>query len=147
MAQTPPSNDPTGGYRNAPTSAPAPPGGPNALPSDAGLFQHLLVVDTAKILRGAAEFRTAAEDARTSVADARQRTEGGELRATPWGSDPLGTAFGSQYVPVAQAMDQALDGIVGLLSEIADRLTAASGLLTGADDFAMSTAKSLRSGL
>jgi hypothetical protein len=44
-------------------------------------------------------------------------------------------------------MDQALDGIVGLLSEIADRLTAASGLLTGADDFAMSTAKSLRSGL
>lgn len=145
MAPTAPSYDPTGGYRNAPTGAPAPPGAP-AMPPPDGLPDSLLVVDTGKIAQAVAGFQAAAGDTATAAAAARTGTEGGELGATPWGGDPLGSAFGSQYLPVAQAMDQALGGLAALLSDVADRLSTAKGLYTGAEDFALDTAVHLNSG-
>ena len=146
MAQTPnEAADPTGGYRNAPTSAPTPPPVVGPPPSDAPVFANVVVVDTSKIDMGAAGFAAAAGDAQNVVTLTRAGTQNNELGATPWGTDPLGAAFGAQYVPVAQAADQAMDALAGMLSDIADRLTTASKTFTGAEDFALGTANSLRS--
>jgi hypothetical protein len=143
MASTPAPYDPSGGYRNAPTGAPTPPGLPGPPPPDANALSNIIAVDTAQIAQAAAGFRAVAGDTRTAVNEARSRTEGTSLGATPWGQDPLGNAFGTQYAPVAQAMDQALDSLVALFDDIADRLAATGGIFTAAEDHAIHLASSL----
>jgi uncharacterized protein YukE len=144
---TPASNDPTGGYRNAPTGPPTPPAAPGSAPSEGTVFQDPLVVDTGALVNAAALFQAAAGQAATRIAAARARTEGAELGATAWGGDPLGAAFGEQYTPTQQAMDRALNAFAALLGDIGGRLTSAAQLYGGAEDTAADLASTFRRGL
>ena len=144
--ETPPTIDPTGGYRNAPTSAPPSPGAPGTQgPSEGTVFTDPIVVDTEALTSAAAMFHAAAQAANAQIQAAHAQTENSEEGATPWGSDPLGAAFGESYVPVQQAMDQGLAALVALLDDIGDRLTTAAGVYTGAEDDAVDIATSFNS--
>jgi hypothetical protein len=127
----------TGGYRNAPVSAPAPPGAPAGSPGSGFSTDGVVVVDPDQIRIAAAGFRRVAEDVRSAVQDAMNRTQGGSLGAAPWGSDPLGKSFEAQYVPVVQPFTEALNQLHDLFDGLADRLTSAAADLTGSEDTAV----------
>jgi hypothetical protein len=143
MASTPDPPGAAGGYRNAPTSAPASPGAPGGSPSVDFSIDGVVVVDASQLRRAAAGFQAVADDARAAVQNALNRAEGGTSGTAPWGSDPLGKAFESQYLPVAQPFADAVNALPELFDGIADRLAAAAKTFTAADEKVVELASSL----
>lgn len=114
---------PTGGYRNAPTSAPGVnPAGGDSPPSWNLPTDGVLSVDLVELERAVSTFQEAAAAASQSVNDAPLTGDGSVFGIAPWGSDPLGAAFGSQYAEPAQCMRAALEALTILLQETADKL-------------------------
>ncbi|MEV0088375.1 hypothetical protein [Saccharopolyspora sp. NPDC050642] len=116
-----PLDGPTGGYRNAPTSAPEA-GYGLAAPQEWTPAGGVLSVDQTELRRAVALFQEAAAAARSSAGKA-PRVAGQGL--PPWGDDPLGAAFGGGYRDPAEQACAALDELSGLLGDVADRLVAA----------------------
>jgi hypothetical protein len=137
---------PTGGYRNAPTSSPVPPGGPGPVPPDGFTTQGVLVVNTAELGLAVTAFQDVAAAVQAATSTVVDGTEGGSLGNAPWGSDPLGASFGAQYVPVAQALNSALDGLGQVFSGIASQLAATQSAFASVEDENVNLAVSLGSG-
>ncbi|MCE7010057.1 hypothetical protein LWC34_54115 [Kibdelosporangium philippinense] len=108
---------PAGGYRNAPTGAPAVgaavPGGSTPW-SPSGQFS----VDTGELAQAVAAFRGAAESAVAAQAGMPSAT------GTPWGTDPLGKSFEGQYLGPAEGVQDAVSALARLLEDTADKLDA-----------------------
>ncbi|MFE0022030.1 hypothetical protein [Amycolatopsis sp. NPDC059021] len=114
---------PTGGYRNAPTSAPgidpfpattnpqwtAPPGG-------------VISLDQRELAGAVAKFHEAAAAASRAASGAPRTGDGTAYGVAPWGSDPLGAAFGGRYADPAQHLPTALEALSKLLDGVADQL-------------------------
>ena len=126
--------DAAGGYRNAPTSAPVPPGGPGPVPPGTVATQGAYVVDTDKLGLAVTAFQDVAAAARAATSQAAAGTEGGSLGNAPWGSDPLGASFGAQYAPVAQALTNALDGLAQVFAAIASQLALTQSVFAAAEE-------------
>ncbi|QIZ35019.1 hypothetical protein [Saccharopolyspora sp. ASAGF58] len=116
-----PLDGPTGGYRNAPTAAPGvgyESVTPSAWTPPAG---GVLSFDRTQLRRAVALFQAAAASARSAAGKA-PRVAGQGL--SPWGGDPLGSAFGSNYQDPAEQACTALDELSDLLDGVVDRLAA-----------------------
>jgi hypothetical protein len=137
---------PTGGYRNAPTSAPVPPGGPGPVPPDGFTTQGVLVVNTAELGLAVTAFQDVAATTEAATSMAADGTAGGSLGNAPWGSDPLGASFGAQYAPVAQALNGALDELGQVFAGIASQLAATQSAFTAVEEENFNLAISLGSG-
>ncbi|MEV0699387.1 hypothetical protein AB0I53_15915 [Saccharopolyspora sp. NPDC050389] len=117
-----PLDGPTGGYRNAPTSAPEAgyeSAEPAARTPPAG---GVLSFDQTELQRAVALFQAAAASAGSAAGKAPRVAEQG---LPPWGDDPLGAAFGGGYRDPAEQACAALGELSGLLDDVADQLVAA----------------------
>jgi hypothetical protein len=138
---------PAGGYRNAPTSAPASPAAPGVPPPWVMPSGGVISVDEAVLGQAVTLFRLAAADAAGVAAKVPRPVVGSELGAAPWGDDPLGAAFGAQYADPAQQMGVALDELAGLLTGVADQLASVTGTFVAAEDRAVDLAAGLEGGI
>jgi uncharacterized protein YukE len=117
MAPEPKAPDPTGGYRNAPTSAP---GGPNQIPlppthvDSAGL----VAVDLDALKIAVTDF----EGLKTQASAPYKASSSYSAGAHPWGQDAMGASFENNYLPSATGAQQALEALVDLFSSLADAM-------------------------
>ena len=132
-----------GFYRNAPTSAPAAPGGPGPVPPGGFTTQGVLIVDGDKLAQAVTAFHAVATATQAATNQAAEGTQGGSLGNAPWGSDSLGASFGAEYVPVAQTLNSALDGIVEVFTGIASQLAATQSAFAATEDNNFRLASSL----
>ncbi|MEU6270445.1 hypothetical protein [Saccharopolyspora shandongensis] len=116
-----PLDGPTGGYRNAPTSAPEAGHGSSAPPQWTPPADGALSFDQTELQRAAALFRAAAASAGSAAAKAPRVAEQG---LPPWDDDPLGAAFDGGYRDPAEQACAALGELSGLLADVADQLVA-----------------------
>jgi hypothetical protein len=94
----------------------------------------VLVVDPGEVGKAVAAFQVAAADASAAAATAGGLAGGGPAMAPVWGSDPLGQAFGDQYVPVAQSLAAALEAVAQLFDAIAGQLADAIAAFAAAEE-------------
>ena len=122
--------DPTGGYRNAPTDAPTGPSPIDPVPTHFDTV-GLVAVDLDALKAAVQDFEglKAQADAPYKAADSYS------AGAHPWGEDPMGASFEQNYLPSAQAAQQALQAIVELFSGLADALTATHKDYQDTDDY------------
>ncbi|WP_162625199.1 hypothetical protein [Streptomyces cadmiisoli] len=112
---------PTGGYRNSPVVAQTI-DSPPPVPSAWNPSSEVLVVDYQAFLRAVATFQSAADSMRQAAGSAPQTGEGHATGAAPWGDDSFGAAFGNQYAPPAQLMNDALAGLSALFEGVSRSL-------------------------
>ncbi|GAA1982201.1 hypothetical protein [Amycolatopsis minnesotensis] len=137
---------PTGGYRNAPVSAP----GVNALSGSpppawgGGLPGGVLSVRPTELMHAVSAFQEAAAAASQAANTAPHTTSLSDTVTSdtaPWGADPLGAAFGSRYTEPARQVPAALEALAKVLHETADRLGRTTRGFVDADDQAAAMVK------
>ncbi|MEU5852139.1 hypothetical protein [Saccharopolyspora shandongensis] len=81
----------------------------------------MLVYDEGELQRAVTLFQAAAD---TGAEAARMAPKNADQGLPPWGSDPLGKAFGGQYKEPADQLGAALDQLAGLFHGVSDQLNA-----------------------
>jgi hypothetical protein len=135
---------PTGGYRNAPTSAPGVDFGA-VLPAASWdtAAGGVISVDLAELGRAVMLFHDAAQAAGRAAGAAPRPVAGSAFGVAPWGGDPLGAAFGNQYAGPSEQLPEALESLRALLTGTADRLEAARDGFAAAEERATEEAVGL----
>jgi hypothetical protein len=122
--------DPSGGYRNAPVSAPSNPFSPSPLP-DAPQGGDVTVVDFSALRDAISKTHDVTARAQTLAGD----VNGADQRSgpAPWGDDPaLGQAFGSVFAGPRAVLLQAVEGLPGMVQQFADTLDGVAASSRGA---------------
>ncbi|GAA4531707.1 hypothetical protein [Amycolatopsis samaneae] len=144
MASSSALDGPTGGYRNAPTSAPVtdPTSGdlpPGWSPPAGGV----LSLEPRELAGAVAKFHEAAAAASRAASGAPRAGAGTGYGVDPWGSDPLGAAFGGRYAEPAQHLPVALEALSQLLDGTADQLARTGRAFAETDEHAAGEVRKL----
>ncbi|MFD9888113.1 hypothetical protein ACFWY9_02135 [Amycolatopsis sp. NPDC059027] len=133
---------PTGGYRNAPTSAPGiDPFPANTDPQWTPQPGGVLSLDPSELSGAVAKFREAAAAASRAASSAPRTGDGTAYGVAPWGSDPLGAAFDGRYADPAEHLPAALEALSKLLDGTADQLTRIGHRFAETDEHAADTVR------
>jgi len=130
--------DPTGGYRNAPTGAPNGPDPIAPVPTHIDTV-GLVAVDLDALRAAVQDF----EDLKAQADAPYKASSSYSAGAHPWGEDPMGASFEQNYLPSAQAAQQALEALVDLFSGLADALKDTHQGYQNTDDHSKAVATSL----
>jgi hypothetical protein len=130
MAEDTKAPDPTGGYRNAPTSAPGSPDTIAPVPTHIDTV-GLVAVDLDALRVAVQSF----EDLKAQADAPYKASSAYSAGAHPWGEDPMGASFEQNCLPSATGAQQALEALVGLFSGLADAMKDTHKDYKNADDY------------